>query len=226
MTTNDEDWQIPIQERIVVRLGEAALPFFAEYPYILWGEVNYDSDGDCERPTDRTWKWLSLRHRETDEEVEIEQVQTDHTLYEIEAVHPLTARLAAYLTAQRTGGCIVDPITAHEISLDKFAATVGLDDPESRLAMADIVQAMFLDPALVPFDSHWWWGGWKWVGLFASDFTIDARLAMLTVQRGSADAETIALLRAWWNEGPAEHHREGVRAALRAATGIDPANGE
>jgi hypothetical protein len=27
-------------------------PYFAEIPYALWGEVNYDSEGDCGRPTD------------------------------------------------------------------------------------------------------------------------------------------------------------------------------
>jgi hypothetical protein len=30
-------------------------PFFAEVPYYLWGQVNYDSEGDCKSPTDREW---------------------------------------------------------------------------------------------------------------------------------------------------------------------------
>ena len=44
-------------------------PFFAEIPYYLWGEVNYDSDGDCEKPTDQNWNQFYLRNRENSEEV-------------------------------------------------------------------------------------------------------------------------------------------------------------
>src|SRR6185312_339544 len=49
-------------------------PFFAEIPYYLWGQVNYDSEGDCKQPTDRQWTWLYLQHRGTQEVVEIKQV--------------------------------------------------------------------------------------------------------------------------------------------------------
>ena len=53
-----------------LRLTESR-PFFAEVPYYLWGQVNYDSEGDCESPTDRDWTWLALRKRETKERLEI-----------------------------------------------------------------------------------------------------------------------------------------------------------
>jgi hypothetical protein len=46
-------------------------PFFAELPYYLWGQVNYDSEGDCRTPLDRNWKWMELTHRETDEHLDI-----------------------------------------------------------------------------------------------------------------------------------------------------------
>lgn len=59
-------------ERITVERGSEPLPFFAEYPYYLWGEVNYDSDGGCERPTDRAWKWLELKNRDSRERLTIE----------------------------------------------------------------------------------------------------------------------------------------------------------
>jgi hypothetical protein len=42
-------------------------PFFAELPYYLWGEVSYDSEGDCKSPTDQSWTWLDLMNRETRE---------------------------------------------------------------------------------------------------------------------------------------------------------------
>ena len=45
---------------------------------------------------------------------------------------------------------------------------------------------MFLDPALAPFDAHGWWGGWKWRGTFATDFTLGLRLTMRAVQTGEA----------------------------------------
>jgi hypothetical protein len=51
--------------RIVLGHGPEPLPFFAEYPYYLWGEVNYDSEGDCKRPTDRAWTRLELANRAT-----------------------------------------------------------------------------------------------------------------------------------------------------------------
>lgn len=55
--------------------GPEPRPFFAEYPYFLWGEVNYDSDGDCRRPTDREWTQLDLTRRPFGPEVRIEPVE-------------------------------------------------------------------------------------------------------------------------------------------------------
>lgn len=208
-----------------VQLGELSLPFFAEYPYFVWGEVNYDSDGDCKRPTDRTWKWLYLRNRVTDEVVEIERAETSPGLCSVEAVQPKTAYLAAFLTAHRTGGLILGPSAQRDISADEFVAAAGaFDDLTGRLQQADAVRRMFLDPALAPFDSPWWWGGWKWIRRFASEFAEGLRTAMLVVQQGSADEEMVALLRAWWDEEPEEEYRDGLRIALKVATGIDPAS--
>src|SRR5438270_201485 len=48
-------------------------PFFAELPYYLWGQVNYDSEGDCKKPTDRHWTRMYLKHRGTLEVIDIEQ---------------------------------------------------------------------------------------------------------------------------------------------------------
>jgi hypothetical protein len=47
------------------------MPFFAEAPYFLWGEVNYDSEGNCPRPTDRSWTELELTNRQTHEQVSV-----------------------------------------------------------------------------------------------------------------------------------------------------------
>jgi hypothetical protein len=48
-------------------------PFFAEIPYYIWGEINYDSEGDCKYPTDRTWTWICLTNRENSETMKIYQ---------------------------------------------------------------------------------------------------------------------------------------------------------
>ncbi len=49
----------------------APRPYFAEIPYALWGEVNYDSDGNCQRPTDREWTHLEVMQRGTREHLVI-----------------------------------------------------------------------------------------------------------------------------------------------------------
>ena len=46
-------------------------PYFEEMPYYMWGTVNYDSEGDCKRPTDTEWTFLELTNRETKETLEI-----------------------------------------------------------------------------------------------------------------------------------------------------------
>src|SRR5262245_37540282 len=54
----------PMDSSVSYRLHLDGLrPFFAEIPYYVWGEVNYDSMGDCKRPTDREWTWAYFRHR-------------------------------------------------------------------------------------------------------------------------------------------------------------------
>src|SRR5262245_29193588 len=132
--------------RIVLERGRAPLPFFAEYPYYLWGEVNYDSEGNCAKPTDRAWTSLELKNRETRERLTIE-VAGGSLVFEGDS-----AAAAAALTAHRMGR------TPADAPLDHAA----------RIARADRVSAQFLDPNLAAFDSHGWWGGWKWVGGFAT----------------------------------------------------------
>jgi hypothetical protein len=223
-----------------VRAGRSLLPFFAEYPYFLWGEVNYDSEGDCEHPTDRTWEWLVLTNRETEEALEIvlmqeesedeEGAETDdwghssapeERIYEIEGSVLESVRLAAYLTAMRSSGQVIDPRTSEVIPLPELEKSLqGLSE---RLARAERVSRMFLDPVLAPFDSHAWWGGWKWCSEFSTDLTSGLRLTLKAVEEKQADPEFVEWLRDWWNEPPQPFHREGVRYALYALTGVDPA---
>jgi hypothetical protein len=65
-----------------------------------------------------------------------------------------SVELAAYLVALRSGGTVGDA------ALDEIRRRHS--DVEDRLARADRVVKMFESPALRRFDSHDWWGGWKW----------------------------------------------------------------
>jgi hypothetical protein len=203
-----------------VRIGEDGMPFFAEAPYFLWGEVNYDSEGNCRRPTDRSWTELELTNRRTGEQVSVwrDPLEPTGVGFEIEG-DDHSARLLAYLIAERTGGRILHPESGAELEPDLFAQSLG--DLAGRRSAADHIRAMFLDPALAPFDSHAWWGGWKWVGEFSTDFAAGSRMTMLCVQQGRADPDVVAWLRDLWRTAP-RSLRPAVRYALQVLTGVDP----
>jgi hypothetical protein len=86
-------------------------PYFAEIPYYLWGQVNYDSEGNCKSPTDRTWTWLDLTNRETREHLAITS-QADS--WEVSGQDPLAVRAALFLAsrcrAEWIGRCQVDQL--------------------------------------------------------------------------------------------------------------------
>ncbi|MEO8701373.1 MAG: hypothetical protein ABI867_15100 [Kofleriaceae bacterium] len=178
--------------RVVLRLGSDPLPFFAEVPYYLWGEVNYDSDGDCKRPTDRAWSYLALENRESGERLLLELAGGELTL------DGDSAEAAAALVAERTAAVFTKP-----------------EDHAACLARTDRIRAQFLDPDLAAFDSFGWWGGWKWVGAFATDMTSGLRVVLQSVhERRLADPGLVESLRAWLAEPPEDFHREGVAFAV------------
>ncbi|HWB07947.1 MAG TPA: hypothetical protein VG826_01795 [Pirellulales bacterium] len=111
-------------------------PYFAEIPYYVWGQVNYDSEGDCERPTDREWTCVDFSHRETNETLAIRQ-EDDHWV--IEGPDPLAAR-AAYFLVVRCG------TTPKERALEDH---IGDWDHTRAAARAARVQAEFERPDLV-----------------------------------------------------------------------------
>jgi hypothetical protein len=178
--------------RCVVARGTDPLPFFAEYAYYLWGEINYDSDGNCARPTDRAWTELHLANRRTRERL---RVRCDGNEVSFEGP---SAELAAALTAVRTGGVAQLP-----------------EDHARRIAEADRVREQFLDPNLVAFDTFGWWGGWKWVGEFATDMTTGLRIVLQCVhEKRLVDPGILAWLREWNVEPPKPFHRDGVAFAV------------
>ena len=205
-----------------VRLGASPLHFFAEYPYFAWGEVDYDSDGDCERPTDRNWTSLLLTNRETRERLKILKASGSSrpAIFGVAGTNPESIRLAAYLTVLRTGGAIVEVEPEGEIYAADLDRVITV--PAERLEDVERIRKMFLNPALAPLDSHAWWGGWKWCSDFCTDATSGLRMTMKAVEEGKASPEIIAWLRKWWDNPPQRHHREGVRHAIRVLTGHDP----
>ena len=190
----------PISEsEIVLERGAQPLPFFAEYPYYVWGEINYDSEGDCRRPTDREWSWLEILNRKTRERLSIRSAEKL-------TISGPSAVLAATLTALRTGA--TSPATAPA-------------DHGNRVARAARVRAQFLDEMLAPFDSHGWWGGWKWVGAFSTDLTSGLRVVMQCVhERRIVDPGVLGFLRSWSAEPPQQFHHDGVKFALEYLSGL------
>ena len=160
------------------------MPYFAELPYYLWGQINYDSEGDCRRPTDRTWSWLHMANRITGEQVMIKRHETECTVSSESSTDTCT-KLKAFLI-QRTLG--VRPAEMPE----KW-------NHASAFRRTEIVAQEFEHVELKPFDSHTFWGSWKWVGWFATDCTWVGRWIMHSVVR--KDPRAVNLCIEWLRTG-------------------------
>src|SRR5216683_5441953 len=126
-------------------------PFFAEVPYYLWGQVNYDSEGDCKSPTDRGWDWLDLTNRETKESLKVAGQADDWT---IKGEAPLAARACLFIATRCRAEWMGD-FPDQELQ--------GWDH-EQALTRAARVRTEFERPELRPFDvGHLFWGSWKWI---------------------------------------------------------------
>ena len=184
------------------------MPYFAELPYYLWGEVNYDSEGDCKRPTDQQWTWLEIENRESNEYVSIERTDSEATVSGDSA--ELVSR-AAHFLADRSQG---------QFPESESALSLGEWDHGRAMARTERVVAEFADPRLKPFDSHLFWGSWKWVGLFSSDFTWVGRWIMDSVLR--SDSRAVNLCATWLQEGTVhEDQSAALRYALRRLTELE-----
>jgi hypothetical protein len=168
--------------------------------------VNYDSEGDCKSPTDRNWKLLDLTNRETREHLEI---ASQGDTWEVTGEDPLAARAAIFL-ASRCGGEWLSQFPSEQ--------TQGWDH-ESAVARAARVRGEFERPELRPFDvGHWFWGSWKWVGWFATEFTWVGRWIMHSVVTN--DPRAVNLCIEWLRSGTvAEQQSRALRYALNRLTG-------
>ncbi|MBI5300588.1 MAG: hypothetical protein HY868_00510 [Chloroflexi bacterium] len=182
-------------------------PYFAEVPYYLWGEVNYKSDGHCRQPTDRQWTWLDLTNRANYERVAIKSFLSD---FAIESDNPNLAARTAMLLIERSGA------TVGREDLQQLA---GVWSHTEALARTRRIQAEFSREELKPFDSHLFWGSWKWVGWFATDLTWVGRWIMNSVL--THDARAVKLCVEWLRNGTVHKDQSAaLRYALTTLTGL------
>ena len=182
-------------------------PYFAELPYYIWGQVNYDSEGDCKGPTDRQWHWIELTHREIDEHL---TVSSENDIWTVDGPDPTAARLAHFLMV-RCDARALGPAPAD---------AVGDWDHHHALERAARVEREFERPELEPFaNGHLFWGSWKWIGWFATEFTWGGRYIMDSVLRN--DTRAVHLCADWLQQGTySEAQSEALRYALNRLTGL------
>lgn len=179
-------------------------PFFAEFPYYLWGEVNYDSEGDCVVPTDRNWNYLFVQNRETCETFEI--VGQDSILEIKGDSEKLEMKVAKFLIA-RCNGKLLEGV----VELDSW-------DHEAANKRTERIQLDFNNTILKPFDSHLFWGSWKWTGCFATEFTWVGRMIMNSLL--ISDKRAVILCIDWLRAGTFNREQsDALRYALNLFTG-------
>ena len=183
---------------------EQPRPYFAELAYYLWGQVNYDSDGDCKRPTDRDWTRMYLMNRLTREKL---VVGAEAGKWRILGEDARTlGRLAKFL-AERSGAIV---------ERSEQVADAEWNHAEA-MARTLPVRREFEQPILRPFDTHWFWGSWKWVGWFASDMTEVGRWIMHCLVRNNPRA--IPLCIDWMKHAHVLHQQPALAFALERLTG-------
>jgi hypothetical protein len=100
------------------------------------------------------------------------------------------AAQAAMFFAERTVATVVEAIP--QTLLDGWSYW----DAYARTAR---IRAEFPRPELIPFDSHLFWGSWKWVGWFATEFTWVGRWIMNAVL--TRDTRAVNLCIDWLKAG-------------------------
>ncbi len=180
-------------------------PFFAELPYYLWGAVNYGSEGDCKRPTDREWTSLEICNRETQDFVYIEPRETTCL---VSGVGTIAVRSAMFLHDRCGAGALSESILRN----------VGDWNHAAGVSRAERVATEFSSPKLAIFDSHLFWGIWKWIGAFATEFTWVGRMIMHSVLYD--DPRGVPLCVDWLRQGTSHPDQSlALRLALGALTG-------
>ncbi len=180
-------------------------PFFAELPYYLWGEVNYDSDGDCQNPTDTHWNYFYLSNRENSDTVEIDGQAPD---FIIKSDNKEIVWKTALFLKERCGAELTE--------IDKTSELNNWNHQEAY-ARTKKIKADFENHKLKPFDDTVFWGSWKWTGKFATQFTWIGRWIMNSIIEN--DTRAVNLCAYWLKEGTFnETQSKALRYALHHLT--------
>lgn len=178
------------------------MPYFAELPYYLWGQINYDSEGDCKRPTDREWTWMYLENRMT-------------------RVQSVVKRDGNGCTISSTSTEICTKVKAFLMQRTLKASPIELPpnwEHDRAMSRTELVAQEFEHELLKPFDFHLFWGSWKWIGWFATDFTWVGRWIMHSVVRN--DPRAVNLCIEWLRGGTVSGKQSAaLRYALMKFTG-------
>ena len=122
----------------------------------------------------------------------------------------LAARAASFLL-ERSGGTPVGPDPRPD---------VGDWTIESAMAATARIRAEFPRTELAPFDSQFFWGSWKWVGWFATEFTWVGRWIMAALL--TKDTRAVAFCIYWLRHGTFHPDQStALRYALKTLTGKD-----
>ena len=124
---------------------------------------------------------MYLQHRGTREVVDVKQEKDE---WRVAGEDETSARLARFLN-ERSGGT-PDP---------SLTASAGDWDHAAAVARTLPVRSEFEQVVLAPFDTHLFWGSWKWIGWYATEFTWVGRWIMHSVVRN--DPRAIELCIDW-----------------------------
>ena len=139
---------------------ELPRPPFAIIAYFLWGnDVDFDSDGNSETPSDTTWKELTLINREgKNERLDIDPISQSPLILRVASEDPALATKAAYFLGVTTDGKISSTLpggnwrnpefllnTVHDFNAPKATLEAILichdDYPDATIQEPDYVKA-------------------------------------------------------------------------------------
>jgi len=110
-------------------------PDFRSVAVFLWGaHHDYDSDGDCTHPADRSWTELTLDSRELkDERVDVDPIREEPLTLKVESTRELLAARVAHYLAVTTEGAVSEEVDG------EYVGAVAFRD---RLCDFDVASAM------------------------------------------------------------------------------------
>jgi hypothetical protein len=137
----------------------------------------------------------------------VSQKSDDPTRWTVDGDKPEAARAALFL-ADALGASVEGP-----------PPETGAWDHAAALDRTARVRETFGRPELAPFDSHLFWGSWKWVGAYATEFTWVGRWIMQSML--TRDGRAVFLSIDWLRAGTYNADQSAaLRTGLTHLTGL------